>query len=57
MDEDNLVKAREISDPNRGADMGIAGGGLKALTPSERSVTKSAMNKARAFNLSFSLKG
>lgn len=56
MDEDNLVKAREISDPNRGADMGIAGG-LKALTPSERSVTKSAMNKARAFNLSFSLKG
>jgi hypothetical protein len=26
MDEDNLVKAREISDPNRGADMGIAGG-------------------------------
>jgi hypothetical protein len=30
-------------------------GEIKKLTPSERSVTRSSMAKARAFNLSFSL--
>lgn len=34
-----------------------AGGGVAEHTPSERSVTKSSMDRLRAFSLSFNLSG
>jgi hypothetical protein len=57
MDEDDLVKTKDDERPHSKGSYRPDSGRRKELTPSERSVTKSPMNKVRAFSLSFSLEG